>query len=124
MANKLNMQAFKIISRLLSLFVGFVNASAGVCWNKSLYKGWYAEEGGSKIEYYILLFIIEIVLAIPLIFIWFGDSLADLQWGDQVRSPCGYPDTSLYPSQISLLKFTSWVFLVVPAIIFIWYKIK
>lgn len=115
---------FRFVSRFLSLFVAGIIFFAVCSWYPSFYDSWHFGRDGSKGEYYTIFFVIQVVIAIPILFIWCSDYLAGLEWGDQTwRTPHWCRATSLFACPASLIKFTGWVFLLLPALIFIWNKI-
>ena len=114
----------RLLSRLVSLFVASINFFVACSWFSSFYDSSYIGGSSSKIGYYAILFVIQIVLVLPLLFVWFSDYFAGLEWGDQTwRIPHWNRQMSLFPCVPSLIKFTGWVFLLLPSLIFIWSKL-
>ena len=118
------MLALRVLPKLFSLFVAGVNFIAAYSSFSRLYDSWYSAGGGSRVEYYVILIAIQIVLILPLLFIWFSDYLASLEFGDQRwRIPHWCRQASLFPCSPSLIKFVGWFFLLLPTVIFTWSKI-
>jgi len=115
----------RMISRVISLAVAAFNFSAVFSWYPSFYRSLNSDAGASKGEYYVGMVIIQAFLAIPLVCIWFGDYLADLEWGDQRwRIPHWGRQSSLFPCPSLLLKFIAWILLLAPVSIILWSKIR
>lgn len=118
--NKMNVCT--ILSRLISLILGGIDFYVVCSWYPGFYNSGHASEGGSTGAYYIVLILIQFLLvAVPLLCIWFGKYFADLEWGDQRwRIPHWDRQMSLFPCSVSLLRFSAWILLLVPIFIFMW----
>jgi len=107
------MRLFKIIPRILSLFIAGVNAYAIYFlhqYEKAHRFGipLWGEEG----ELLTSIAGAVILIGLPLICIWFGEYMSE------------FADQRAEWAPMVLIKFAGWVFLLIPAILFIWYKIK
>lgn len=114
------MYIMKVLERLSSFFIACINFCAGC----SLLGHWNRWETWSKSQYYIVFLVVQVILVIPLVFIWFGDYLASLEWGDQTwRIPHWDRQMSLFASTPSLIKLAGWIFLLLPALVFVFKKV-
>ena len=107
------MDVLKTILKIFSLFIAGLNSYAAYVWYQ--YEEKMLGDAPRLLgEYGYIIGILGTVLVIgfPLAFIWFGEYISDDAEQRGQWAPTG------------LINFAGWIFLLIPATIFIWYTIK
>lgn len=107
-----DVSGFRIMSWVVAGAAGVINFDAVFSWYPEFYGTWYMPGEGSRTEYYAVMVIVQVLLAVPVVCIWFADYLANLEWGDQRWSmPLWSRQSSLFPSSVGLFKLVAWAVL-------------